>query len=61
MALNHVVYFKFKDSAKPDEIEKHMVVFEEIAQTILGVSRVQQAKLSMFLMRIREISTVCIA
>ncbi len=37
MAVNHIVYFKFKEDAKKDEIKKHMDMFEALSTSVPGV------------------------
>jgi len=37
MAVNHIVYFKFKQTAKQHEIKKHMDMFAALGASIPGV------------------------
>ncbi len=37
MAVNHVVFFKFKEKAKLEEIDQHMKMFQQLSKTISGI------------------------
>ncbi len=37
MAVNHIVCFKFNESATKDEIKQHMQMFAALSQTIPGI------------------------
>jgi hypothetical protein len=37
MVVNHIVFFKFKETAKPSEVDSHMEMFAALAKTIPGI------------------------
>lgn len=37
MAVNHIVCFKFNESAQPEDIARHMEMFEALSKTIPGI------------------------
>ena len=38
MAVNHVVFFKFKEGASQDEINQHMSMFQQLSETVSGIT-----------------------
>lgn len=37
MTINHIVYFKFEENAKAEEIKRHMDMFEALSKSVPGV------------------------
>ena len=37
MSVHHIVYFKFKESASPADVARHMEAFAALSETIPGI------------------------